>query len=55
MNYSDAPLKILEGEELGVKFPGAPDTVRCAKPGSTSGVPCSLCLNPFLGLFIGLL
>jgi hypothetical protein len=28
VNYSGAPLKILEGEELGVKFPGAPDTVR---------------------------
>jgi hypothetical protein len=23
-------------------------TVRCAKPGHTSVVPCSLCLNPFL-------
>jgi hypothetical protein len=28
VNYSGAPLKILEGEELGVEFPGAPDTVR---------------------------
>jgi hypothetical protein len=69
VNYSGAHLKIPEGEELGVEFPGAPDTVRwctrhcpvahrtvrCARPGSTSVVPCSLCLNPFLGLFIGLL
>jgi hypothetical protein len=28
VNYSGAPLKIPEGEELGVVFPGAPDTVR---------------------------
>ena len=28
VNYSGAPLKIPEGEELGVEFPGAPDTVR---------------------------
>jgi hypothetical protein len=55
VNYSGAPMKIPEGEELEVEFPGAPDTVRCARPGSTSVVPCSLCLNPFLGLFIGLL
>jgi hypothetical protein len=36
VNYSGAPLKIPEGEELGVEFPGAPDTVRCARPGDTS-------------------
>jgi hypothetical protein len=28
MNYSEAPLKIPEGKELDVEFPGAPDTVR---------------------------
>jgi hypothetical protein len=28
VNYSAAPLKIPEGEELGVEFPGAPNTVR---------------------------
>jgi hypothetical protein len=27
VNYSGAPLKIPECEELGVEFPGAPDTV----------------------------
>jgi hypothetical protein len=27
VNYSGAPLKIPEGEELGVEFLGAPDTV----------------------------
>jgi hypothetical protein len=36
VNYSGAPLKIPEGEELVVEFPGAPDTVRCARPGDTS-------------------
>jgi hypothetical protein len=35
--------------------PLAHRTVRCARPGNTSVVPCSLCLNPFLSLFIGLL
>jgi hypothetical protein len=55
VNYSGAPLKISEGEELGVEFPGAPDTVRCARPGCLSGCLLLSCLNPFLGLFIGLL
>jgi hypothetical protein len=48
MNYSEAPLRFPEDEEFGLKSPGAPDTVRCARPGHTSVVPCSLCLNPFL-------
>jgi hypothetical protein len=55
VNYSGAPLKIPEGEEFSFECPGAPDTVQCARPGSTSVVPCSLCLNHFLDLFIGLL
>jgi hypothetical protein len=54
VNYSEAPLKIPEGEEFGLESPGAPDTVRCARIGHTSVIPCSLLLNPFLGLFIGL-
>jgi hypothetical protein len=29
VNYSEAPLRIPEGEEVGLEFPGAPDTVRC--------------------------
>jgi hypothetical protein len=41
LNYSGAPLYFLEGEEFSVKFPGAPDTVRCAKPGHTSVSLCS--------------
>jgi hypothetical protein len=28
VNYSGAPLSFLEGEEFGLKSPGAPDTVR---------------------------
>jgi hypothetical protein len=28
VNYSEAPLRIPEGEELDVEFPGAPDNVR---------------------------
>jgi hypothetical protein len=27
VNYSEAPLRIPEGEEFGLEFPGAPDTV----------------------------
>jgi hypothetical protein len=46
-NYSEAHLKIPEGEEFSLKSPGAP-TVRCARPGHTSVFPCSLGANPFL-------
>jgi hypothetical protein len=48
VNYSGATSRIPEGGRFGVGFPGAPDTVRCARPGHTSVVFCSLCLNPFL-------
>jgi hypothetical protein len=54
VNYSKAPLRIPEGEELGVEFPGAPDSpVRQTR--AHFGYPLLSCLNPFLGLFIGLL
>jgi hypothetical protein len=43
VNYSEAPLRIPEGEEFSLESPGAPDTVRCAKPGHTSVIPCSPC------------
>jgi hypothetical protein len=57
VNYSGAPLDFPEGEEFSVKSPGAPNTVRwctghcpvahrtvrCARPGHTSVIPCSLC------------
>jgi hypothetical protein len=48
VNYSGAPLKIPEGEELGVEFPGASDTVRCTRPGCLPGCLLLSCLNPFL-------
>jgi hypothetical protein len=47
VNYSEAPLKIPEGEGLDVEFPGAPDSpVRPTRVPLV--VPCSLLLNPFL-------
>jgi hypothetical protein len=55
VNYSGAPLEIPEGSEFGFECPGAQDTVRCARPGCLSGCLLLSCLNPFLGLFIGLL
>jgi hypothetical protein len=47
VNYSGAASRILEGEQFGVGVPGAPDTVRCARPGHTSADFSSLYLNPF--------
>jgi hypothetical protein len=55
VNYSRAPSDFPEGEEFSLECPGAPDTVRCARPGCLSGCLLLSCLNPFLGLFIGLL
>jgi hypothetical protein len=55
VNYSGAPLRIPEGEEFSLESPGAPDTVRCDRLGCLSGCLLLSCLNPFLGLFIGLL
>jgi hypothetical protein len=57
VNYSEAPLKIPESAKFGLESPGAPDTVRwctghcpvahrtvrCARPGQPSVVPCSFC------------
>jgi hypothetical protein len=55
VNYSEAPLRIPEGEEFGLEFPGAPDTpdspVRQTR--AAFGYPLLFLLNPFLGLFIG--
>jgi hypothetical protein len=54
VNYSEAPLKIPEGEEFSLESPGAPDTpVRLTRV--HFGYPLLLLLNPFLGLFIGFL
>jgi hypothetical protein len=55
VNYSEAPLRIPEGAKFILESPGAPDTVRwcigrcpvahrtvrCARPGHTSVIPCS--------------
>jgi hypothetical protein len=61
VNYSGAPLKIPEGEELGVEFPGAPDTVRWHT--GQSGAPDQatlwytwlLCFEPFSWSFYWLI
>jgi hypothetical protein len=43
LNYSRAPLEFSEGSEFSVEYPGAPDTVRCARPG---------CLGLSFALFV---
>ena len=61
MNYSGAAPRIPEGEQFGVGFPSAPDTVRWCT--GQSGAPDQgtlrlllvLLFEPFLGLFISLL
>jgi hypothetical protein len=54
VNYSEAPLRIPEGDEFSLEFPGAPDSpVRQSR--AHFGCPLLTLLNPFLGLFIGLL
>ena len=61
VNYSEAPLRIPEGEEFSLESlvhrtlsGGAPDSpVRQTR--AHFGYPLLSCLNPFLGLFIGLL
>jgi hypothetical protein len=55
VNYSGAPSDFPEGSEFSVEFPGAPDTVRCARPGCLLGCLLLFLFEPFLGLFIGLL
>jgi hypothetical protein len=58
VNYSEAPLKILEGEELDVEFPGAPDTVRWCTGQSGApdqgafGCPFALLFEPFFLVFL---
>jgi hypothetical protein len=48
MNYSVAALQKLESEELESIAPGAPDTVRCARPGLSSVSFAPFFLNPNL-------
>jgi hypothetical protein len=52
VNYSGVAPRITEGGKFGVDLPGAPDTVRCARPGPPSVVFCSFCLNPFLDFLL---
>jgi hypothetical protein len=47
MNY-EAALQKPEGEELESIAPGAPDTVRCARPGFSSVSFAPFFLNPNL-------
>jgi hypothetical protein len=50
VNYSGAPLRFPEGEEFGLKSPGAPDTVRWHT--GQSGAPDQGCLWLSLALFV---
>jgi hypothetical protein len=54
VNYSEAPLRIPEGEVFSLESPGALD---CPVRQTTAhfGYPFLFLLNPFLGLFIGFL
>jgi hypothetical protein len=54
VNYSEVAPKIPEGGKFEVDLPGAPDIVRCARPGQPSVVFCSFLFESFLRLFIGL-
>jgi hypothetical protein len=54
VNCSGAPLKILEGEELGVEFPGAPGSpVRQTRV--PFGLPFALLFKPFSWSFYWLI
>jgi hypothetical protein len=52
MNYSGVAPRIPEGGKFGVDLPGAPDTIRCARPGLPLVVFCSFYLNPFLDFLL---
>jgi hypothetical protein len=55
VNYSGAASHFPEGGKFYLEFPGAPDTVRCARPGCHLGCLLLSLFEPFLGLFIGFL
>jgi hypothetical protein len=55
VNYSGAASHFSEGGKFSVECPGAPDTVRCARPWCLLGCLLLSLFEPFLGLFIGLL
>ena len=52
MNYSGAAPVKPEAEEFELIHPGAPDTVRCARPGLPSVSLAPFYLNPFLDFLL---
>jgi hypothetical protein len=52
VNYSGGQSQKPEGGKFGVDLPGAPDTVRCARPWQPSVVFCSFYLNHFLDFLL---
>jgi hypothetical protein len=52
VNYSGAASRILEGGKFRVELPGAPDTVRCARPGLPLGCLLLFLFEPVLGLLL---
>jgi hypothetical protein len=52
VNYSGGHFQKLEGGKFGVDLPGAPDTVRCARPGQPSVFFAPFYLNPFLDFLL---
>jgi hypothetical protein len=49
VSYSRVAPGKLEAAEFGVGFPGAPDTVRCARPGLPLCCLLLFLFEPFLG------
>jgi hypothetical protein len=52
VNYSGVALRKPEASKFEMIHPGAPDTVRCARPWQPSVVFCSFYLNPFLDFLL---
>ena len=52
MNYSEAPLRIPEGEEFSLESPGAPDSL-VRQTRAAFGYPLLSLIELILGLFIG--
>jgi hypothetical protein len=52
MNYSGVASQIPEAEQFRMDFHGAPDTVRCARPGQPSVGFAPFYLNSFLDFLL---
>jgi hypothetical protein len=52
VNYSGVALQKPEAEQFRVDLPGAPDTVRCARPGDPSVGFAPFFLNPILDFLL---